>query len=202
MVYENHPSGRWMKTIEGNQNDKVSKVNRSYYLTKWVFRPKWTSEWTAAEFVKYVKSQVGIKEKNHDNNVKYNTEYYGKTVKGQCYAWCCVFIWYCFKHMKKVEKKVIAPKVPAKKTTTTKKTTTAKKTPAKKTVNVSKYPTIKKGSKGTYVKKLQTKLGFTGKAVDGVFGAKTEAKVKAYQKKHKLKADGIVGQATWKTLYK
>ena len=53
---------------------------------------------------------------------------------------------------------------------------------------------LKVGSTGTAVKNLQKALG--GLDVDGIFGKKTEAKVKAFQKKHKLTADGIVGKNT------
>lgn len=65
-----------------------------------------------------------------------------------------------------------------------------------------KYPTVKRGSKGAAVKTLQELLNQNGSklAVDGIFGAKTEAAVKAYQKKHKLSVDGIVGPKTWASL--
>ena len=53
---------------------------------------------------------------------------------------------------------------------------------------------LKVGSTGKMVENLQKALG--GLVVDGKFGAKTEAKVKAFQKKHKLTADGIVGKDT------
>lgn len=53
---------------------------------------------------------------------------------------------------------------------------------------------LKKGCKGDDVKELQKTLG--GLSVDGVFGDKTLAKVKAYQKKHKLSVDGKVGKNT------
>jgi N-acetylmuramoyl-L-alanine amidase CwlA len=36
---------------------------------------------------------------------------------------------------------------------------------------------------------------------DGAFGPKTTAKVKAYQKKHKLTQDGIVGPVTWDVMF-
>lgn len=57
---------------------------------------------------------------------------------------------------------------------------------------------IKRGSRGKDVERIQRALSIT---VDGIFGAKTEAAVKAYQKRHKLAADGIVGQKTWNTLF-
>ena len=57
--------------------------------------------------------------------------------------------------------------------------------------------TLKLGSRGDSVKLLQKKLGITA---DGSFGPKTEIAVKEFQKKHKLKADGIVGAGTWKAL--
>ena len=53
---------------------------------------------------------------------------------------------------------------------------------------------LKKGSKGSEVKKLQESLGIT---VDGVFGPATELAVMRYQAQHELKADGIVGPKTW-----
>lgn len=55
--------------------------------------------------------------------------------------------------------------------------------------------TIKKGSKGKAVKIWQVIVGTT---VDGSFGDSTVAKTKAFQKKHKLTADGVVGDKTWK----
>lgn len=58
--------------------------------------------------------------------------------------------------------------------------------------------TIKKGSKGEDVKKIQNLLGCTA---DGVFGANTEKLVKEWQKAHNLVADGIVGPATWKMMF-
>lgn len=32
------------------------------------------------------------------NNVKYNTEFYGREVNGSQYAWCAVFVWWVFAH--------------------------------------------------------------------------------------------------------
>lgn len=61
----------------------------------------------------------------------------------------------------------------------------------------TKYPTLKIGSKGKYVKIVQKKVKV---AVDGKYGKKTAKAVKKFQKKHGIKADGIVGKATWKAM--
>ena len=57
--------------------------------------------------------------------------------------------------------------------------------------------TLKKGSKGDEVKRLQRLLGVSA---DGDFGAKTEAAVRSFQKGKGLEADGIVGAKTWAAL--
>ncbi len=57
--------------------------------------------------------------------------------------------------------------------------------------------TLRKGSKGEEVKKLQSLLGI---AVDGVFGTYTEKAVKEFQLKHNLAADGVVSTKTWEAL--
>lgn len=64
-------------------------------------------------------------------------------------------------------------------------------------------PTIRAGSKNDAVKWLQRKLNYLGYkcgSVDGIFGAKTDAAVRAFQRAKKLSIDGIVGQNTWKAL--
>lgn len=67
------------------------------------------------------------------------------------------------------------------------------------------YTTLKYGSIGDEVKKLQTQLNANGNynlAVDGNFGSKTLAAVKDYQQKNNLAVDGIVGNNTWGALTK
>ena len=65
--------------------------------------------------------------------------------------------------------------------------------------------TIRKGNKGDLVKQCQQllkdrgyDLGICG--VDGDFGVATEKAVKAFQKDHGLKVDGVVGESTWAAL--
>ncbi len=59
--------------------------------------------------------------------------------------------------------------------------------------------TLKYGSQGDEVKKLQQTLGIKA---DGIYGKQTEAAVKAYQKANGLAEDGIVGKNTWGALNK
>lgn len=59
-----------------------------------------------------------------------------------------------------------------------------------------------KGSRGQSVKDLQVLLGFKISAVDGDFGAKTDAAVRAFQSANGLTADGHVGPKTWAALMK
>jgi len=77
-------------------------------------------------------------------------------------------------------------------------------------------PTLRKGDKDKalipYIKSVQTILKGLGydlgaygpnkDGIDGDFGAKTEAAVKAFQGSHTLKADGVVGPLTWAELEK
>ncbi len=66
----------------------------------------------------------------------------------------------------------------------------------------STYPMLSFGSGGSAVRELQEALnrhGY-GLAVDGVFGDKTKAAVRDYQKKNGLKLDGVVGDETWGSL--
>lgn len=66
----------------------------------------------------------------------------------------------------------------------------------------STYRQVGFGSTGSAVSKLQTILnqhGY-GLAVDGIFGEKTRAAVRDYQKWYNLKLDGIAGPETWGSL--
>ena len=87
-------------------------------------------------------------------------------------------------------------------------TTTAEETNKEEaTVNIV-LNELKKGSKGDQVKALQRMLHAMGYSIgsinpiDGDFGSKTDAAVRAYQKKYGLVVDGIVGNQTWTKLLK
>ena len=63
--------------------------------------------------------------------------------------------------------------------------------------------TVKNGSRGSDVTTLQNalnKAGGYGLTADGIFGPKTEAAVKDFQKKKGLSVDGICGPKTWAAL--
>ncbi len=71
------------------------------------------------------------------------------------------------------------------------------------TRTIADRPTVKRGSSGGAVEELQRRLaekGFDPGPADGKFGAGTQSAVKAFQKAHGLKADGIVGSKTWTEL--
>ena len=75
----------------------------------------------------------------------------------------------------------------------------------------SSYPgsPLRRGSTGTNVRILQKQLSRIAKdypsfgkpAVTGTFDEATENSVKKFQKQFSLTADGVVGRATWNTLY-
>lgn len=54
-----------------------------------------SSESVAQKLVNYELSQLGIGDYRGNNNVKYNTWYYGRSVSGSGHAWCMAFQAYC-----------------------------------------------------------------------------------------------------------
>ena len=64
------------------------------------------------------------------------------------------------------------------------------------------YTTIREGSRGEDVKRLQTLLNNEGYSldVDGIFGEKSQSAVRQYQRNQGLDVDGIVGANTWSAL--
>src|SRR4029079_4105810 len=61
-------------------------------------------------------------------------------------------------------------------------------------------PNLQKGSTDPAVRDLQEALkalGYDPGSIDGVFGATTDAAVKAFQQAKGISADGVVGRKTW-----
>lgn len=57
------------------------------------------------DIINLAKNEVGTMEKPaNSNNVKYNTWYYGKSVSGDSYPWCAVFISWLFRNTNLVKK--------------------------------------------------------------------------------------------------
>ena len=53
---------------------------------------------TPKKILTIAQAEIGVKESPaNSNRVKYNTAYYGKEVSGSNYAWCAVFVWWCFR---------------------------------------------------------------------------------------------------------
>ncbi|MBW3602274.1 MAG: peptidoglycan-binding protein, partial [Actinobacteria bacterium] len=64
-------------------------------------------------------------------------------------------------------------------------------------------PQLRRGERGAAVRDLQARLNEvqdSGLAVDGIFGRRTRAAVRAFQRAHSLGVDGIVGARTWEAL--
>jgi peptidoglycan hydrolase-like protein with peptidoglycan-binding domain len=64
-------------------------------------------------------------------------------------------------------------------------------------------PTLREGSTGLPVRRAQKRLtlgGYDVGGVDGIFGARTEAGVRAFQQASGLAVDGIVGPHTWQKI--
>lgn len=65
-------------------------------------------------------------------------------------------------------------------------------------------PTLRRGSKGVYVKEMQTLLNYSGigcnLVCDGIFGSLSELALINFQGLHGLKKDGICGAKSWAAL--
>ncbi|KST69028.1 peptidoglycan-binding protein [Mastigocoleus testarum BC008] len=70
-------------------------------------------------------------------------------------------------------------------------------------VNTTNFPTLREGSRGDEVIKLQEvlkQLNFYSGVTDGIFGVQTKDAVVRFQNAYGLIADGIVGSNTWSKL--
>lgn len=76
--------------------------------------------------------------------------------------------------------------------------------PQAPTSNVPAYPMLlKRGTKGAFVRQFQQKLRDRGWtiSVDGDFGPKTEAIVRQFQAEKRLVVDGVIGPASWRSIF-
>lgn len=184
-------SGGKIYVVEGNTSTSnncnggaVMKRVRVKGNVNYIIRPKYTAKVTADMIVATALAEVGVKESpKNSNNVKYNTWYYGHPVKGSAYPWCMVFVQWCFAHVKETKPKATA---------------TLKK-PTGKYSGTIPTGTLKKGSKGTKVKQLQTFLNWYGIkcTCDGKFGDKTKQAVKKFQRTEGIGQDGVWGSHSY-----
>lgn len=65
------------------------------------------------------------------------------------------------------------------------------------TTLAAELPILRQGAKGNAVRLIQM---ITGAAVDGSWGPETEAKVKAWQTRYKLEADGLFDKPDWQVV--
>lgn len=67
---------------------------------------------------------------------------------------------------------------------------------------IQPFPLVEEGDKNHPVQTLQYLLRAHGNtvSVDGIFGPRTEAAVRAFQKSKHLSVDGLVGPKTWSAL--
>jgi peptidoglycan hydrolase-like protein with peptidoglycan-binding domain len=70
------------------------------------------------------------------------------------------------------------------------------------TATISPWPLVRQGDQHHPVETLQYLLRARGHSltVDGIFGPKTDAAVRAFQQQEGLAVDGIVGPVTWPAL--
>jgi hypothetical protein len=65
---------------------------------------------------------------------------------------------------------------------------------------ITHFPVIRRGARGPIVVELQDLLHLERTTGNGIFGPRTDAAVRLYQKRHGLEVDGIVGHGTWTAL--
>jgi uncharacterized protein YkwD len=77
-------------------------------------------------------------------------------------------------------------------------TTTSSTVAGARTTHPGVHRTLRLGSRGHDVARVQRKLHVHA---DGVFGPRTKRAVVRFQRRHHLRANGVVGPRTWRTLH-
>ena len=168
------------KTVEGNtsvnSNDNGGSVMERKRTNKNLVafaRPKYLNKDQVNRIIAIANGELGITEyPPNSNNVKYNTWFYGRSVSGKKYPWCCTFICYIFYLLEDGN----APSLP--------------------TLRMGD-----KGEYVKNLQLLMNMKGYS-LTPDGDFGVLTRAAVKNFQRTQKLTDDGIVGPKTWEKLIK
>ena len=86
-----------LESIINNINDSYSAL--PFQVLKLGDTYQMTTKSQYGDVIKKALSFVGT-EADPPGNVVFNTEYYGGKVKGKQFAWCVVFVWYCFRKSK------------------------------------------------------------------------------------------------------
>ena len=68
------------------------------------------------------------------------------------------------------------------------------------TALAAELPILRMGAKGNAVRLVQMVAGLTGKDIDGDWGPKTEEKVRAWESKYGLTADGLFDKSDWQVV--
>lgn len=91
-------AGKWGNAQE--RKDRLTKAGYDYQAIQNIVNSLLVNKnLTVDKVLSVAKAEIGVKESPAGSNkVKYNTEYYGRAVSGASYPWCCVFVWWVFKH--------------------------------------------------------------------------------------------------------
>lgn len=199
-ILEKINSNGSIDVIEGNtslnSNDnggKVMRRRRGKSQVNYVIRPKYNDEITAKMVIDTARAELGVVEKpSGSNRVKYNKWFYGRDVSGSKYPWCAVFVCWDFAHVKKTSTapapKKITPEISA---------TYTGPIPLPTLKKGSKGSRVKQFQKFLNWCNEKYKIGFKRLTEDGKFGKKTKKACKLWQSLFGLTGDGVYGKKSY-----
>jgi peptidoglycan hydrolase-like protein with peptidoglycan-binding domain len=199
-ILEKINSNGTIDVIEGNTstgNDcnggKVMLRRRGKSQVNYVIRPKYNDDVTAKMVIDTARAELGVVEKpSGSNKVKYNKWFYGRDVSGPKYPWCAVFVCWDFAHVKKTST-APAPK----KTTPEISATYTGPIPFPTLKKGSKGSRVKQFQKFLNWCNEKYKIGFKRLTEDGKFGKKTKKACKLWQSLFGLTGDGVYGKKSY-----